>query len=117
MYLVVLKLICGDDAVKKPENYELKKWLCENTIVGLELYNYQTGTDTAATDWELIPQDGKKKRVKSHSVEGLVTVRPDWIRVLSVTDIVAREVDEYKVFAKKEAKDLREYERLQKKFS
>jgi len=102
--------------MKKPGQYELKKWLYNNTIVGLKLHYYQTGTDTAATDWEMTPKEGRKKRVKSHSVKGLVDIRPDWIRVLQLEPRYVKEMEEYAAFAKKEAKDLALYEKLKKKF-
>lgn len=102
--------------MKKPEQYDLKKWLWYNTIVGLKLYYYQTGTDTASTDWELTPKEGKKKRVKAHDVKGLVNISPDWIRVLQLDPRHVKEMEEYDAFAKKEAKDLAQYEKLKKKF-
>ena len=102
--------------MKAPNQYDLKKWLCDNTIIGLRLHYYQTGTDTAETDWELMPETGKAKRVVSSSVCGLVDIRPDWIRVMRVRAEVKKEVDEYKTFAKKESRDLREYKRLKEKF-
>jgi len=104
------------EAIKKPAQYELKKWLCENWVVGLRLHYYATGTDTSDTDWELTPSEGKPKRVKAHAVCGLVDIRPDWVRVLQVKDSVQREIKEYDAFAKKEARDLSEYERLKRKF-
>ena len=102
--------------MKKPTQYDLKKWLCENTIVGLRLYYYQTGTESSTTDWALIPIKGKPKRTKAERVRDLVDLTPDWVRVLQVKDSVLEEVEEYKKFAKKEAKDLATYERLKKKF-
>jgi hypothetical protein len=102
--------------MKEPQYYEFKKWLCNNTIVGLKVHYYQTGTDTSDTDWELIPQTGKSKRVKAHTVRPLVTLRPDWVRVLQINAEVRREVEEYEKFAKKEARDLSEYRRLKAKF-
>jgi len=102
--------------MKKPQDFELKEWLCDHKTKGLVVHYYQTGTDTADTDWELIPREGKSKRVKDHKVKDLVTLRPDWVRVMTVTDRVRREVEEYREFAKREAADLAEYERLKKKF-
>lgn len=102
--------------MKKPHDYEFKKWLCENTIIGLRIYYYQTGTDTSDTDWELMPSEGKSKRVKATTVSPLVEVRPDWVRILQVRDHVRKEIVEYAKYAKSEAKDLAEYERLKKKF-
>lgn len=102
--------------MKKPANYEFKKWLCDNTIVGLRLHYYPVGVDTADTDWELTTSSGTTKRVNQNTVQGLVRLDPDWVRVLRATDKVKREVDEYTAFAKKEAKDLATYERLRKKF-
>ena len=102
--------------MKKPARYELKKWLSENAVCGLKLHYYQTGTDTATTDWELIPVDGKSKRVRSDSVKDLITISPDWYRVLRLSERYIKEVEEYSVFEKKEHKDLTEYKRLKKKF-
>ena len=65
----------------KPKQYDLKAWLSNNTIVGLKIYYYQTGTDTADTDWEMESDSGKKKRVKASSVCGLVDYRNDWCAV------------------------------------
>jgi hypothetical protein len=102
--------------MEKPQDYELKKWLCEHLIRGLIVHYYQTGIDKSDTDWELIPLEGKSKRVKADKVESLVTLRPDWVKVMTVTDRVKREVEEYREFAKREAADLAEFERLKKKF-
>lgn len=102
--------------MKKPQDFELKEWLCSNAIKGLIIHRYQTGTDTADSDWELIPCEGKSKRVKACKVRDLVTMRPDCVRVMAVTDKVRREVQDYQEFAKREAADLAEYERLKKKF-
>lgn len=102
--------------MKKPENYKLKKWLCENIIVGLHIHYYQTGTESADTDWELITGEGKSKRINANLIKHLVNVKPDWASVLRVNNEIIKEVNEYKIFAKKEAKDLVEYERLKKKF-
>jgi hypothetical protein len=102
--------------MKKPASFTLKEWLCDNSIRGLIIHYYQTGTDTSDTDWELIPSEGKPKRVKADKVKDLVTVRPDWARVMTVTTQVVKEVQEYREFCKREAVDLAEYERLKKKF-
>lgn len=102
--------------MKEPHHYELKKWLCKNTIVGLKVHHYSTGIDTSDTDWELIPQTGNPLRVKEIVVRPLVTLRPDWVRVLQINAEVRREVEEYEKFAKKEARDLSEYRRLKAKF-
>jgi len=102
--------------MKKPDNYELKKWLYDNFITGLKIHHYQTGTDTAATDWELIPHTGKSKRLRDHTIQKLVEVRPDYNSVLKPVNSVIKEVEEWGKFAKVEAKELAEYERLKKKF-
>ena len=102
--------------MKKPKNYKLKKWLCENSIVGLKLYYYQTGTDTTRTDWELEAQSGEKERVVAETIKPLVNVLPDWVRVLNVKDSVKEEVKAWDDFADKESVDLAEYERLKAKF-
>ena len=82
----------------------------------MRLHFYPTGEDTSDTDWELIPQNGKSKRLKATTIKPLVVLKPDWVRVLQVNDGIKSEVTEYIAFAKKEAKDLAEYERLKKKF-
>jgi hypothetical protein len=102
--------------MKKPTDYELKKWLCDNFITGLKIHHYQTGTDTASTDWELIPSTGKSKRLRDHTIQKLVNVRPDYNSVLQPLDSIVKEIEEWKKFAKTEAKELSEYERLKKKF-
>lgn len=105
--------------MKEPQYLEFKKWLVKNAIVGLTLHraaNYQTGTDTSDTDWELTAADGSKKRVKSHTVCTLVTLNPDWYRVLHPKPSVVKEVEEYSAFARKESRDLSEYKRLKAKF-
>ena len=102
--------------MKKPEDFELKEWLCRG-IVSLRIHYYPTGTDTSDTDWEMEDSNGDKKRVKGRSVVDLVDVRPDWAYVLRAKVHVRSEVEEWEKFAKKEAKDLREYKRLQDKFS
>jgi cytochrome c biogenesis protein ResB len=103
--------------LKQPQHFEFKKWLCNNIIIGLKIHYFQTGTDTSATEWELIPADGKSKRVTPSTVESLVTLRPDWVRVLQVKDSVRSEVAEHEKFAKKEANDLSEFDRLKAKFA
>lgn len=103
--------------MRKPQHFEFKQWLCQNTIVGLRVHYVQTGTDTATTEWTLTPDDGKPKRVAASTVEILVEVRPDWVRVLQVKKAVRDEVKAWEEFAAKEAADLTEYERLKAKFS
>ena len=103
--------------MKKPKQYDLKKWLCENLIVGLKVRYYQTGTDTSDTDWELMPAIGKAKRVKARSVEELVDVKPNWSSVLQLKECYRVEVGEWDNFRIKESKDFAEYERLKRKFS
>ena len=102
--------------MKKPSNLEMKRWVCGNTIVGLRVWYYQVGVDTADTDWELVASGGGKKRVKRHLVENLVDVKPDYVRVLRVKKEVVDEVAEWDKYAEKEKSDLAEYERLKKKF-
>jgi hypothetical protein len=102
--------------MKKPDNYELKKWLCDNTICGLKVHYYQTGSDTSDTDWELESTTGEKKRVRSHPIDKMVDVRPDWVSVLHVHDSVRREVKAWDEYAEKEVDELAEYERLKRKF-
>ena len=102
--------------MRKPKQFELKKWLCDHNIKGLILHYYQTGIDTSDTDWELIPTEGKSKRVKAHLIENLVYLRPDWVRVMGVRDSVIKEVKEYQAFAEREKEDLAEYARLKAKF-
>jgi len=102
--------------MNKPEFYELKKWLRDNTICGLKVHYYQTGDDTADTDWELIPDTGKSRKVKADIISRYVEVRPDWVSVLRPLSAVIQQVNEYEAFAKKESRDLAEYERLKKKF-
>lgn len=103
--------------MNKPKHYELKKWLCENTVKGLVIHRRIVNNDESETYWELIPTEGKSKKVKDNPVSSMVQLRPDWVRVLSVLGSIKREVDEYKQFSKFEAKDLAEYERLKKKFN
>lgn len=99
-----------------PNQYELKKWLCKNTVTGLVLHYYQTGTESSQTDWELIPLEGKPKRVPAESICGLVELRPDWIRVMHPHDRVIKEVEEYERFTKANAAELATYKRLKAKF-
>ena len=102
--------------MKEPEDIELKQWLCDKAIKGLIVHHYQTGTDTSDTDWELIPYEGKPKRVVADKVKRLVSVDPDWAHVMRVHDRVRSEVDEWNAFVKKEAADLAAYKRLKQKF-
>ena len=99
-----------------PKHYEVKKWLCENVIVGLKIHYYQTGEDRSSTDWELFPQEGKSQRWRASTVEDLVIFSPDWVRLFKVVDEVRKEVEEWKIFEKEEAHDLAEYRRLKEKF-
>lgn len=102
--------------MKRPEQYELKAWLCKHSVIGLIVHHYQTGVDTSETDWELISQKGEKKRVKADTVEGLVNLRPDWCRVLRPRKEIMEEVEKYRGFVDRESEDLIEYERLKAKF-
>jgi hypothetical protein len=102
--------------MKKPQDFKIKEWLCDHSIKGLIVHYYQTGTDTSDTDWELIPRSGEPKRFKADKVKDLVNLRPDWVRVMNVTDRVQREVKDYREFAEREAADIAEYERLKAKF-
>jgi len=99
-----------------PDQYELKKWLYQNTVKGLILHHYQVGVDTSDTDWELIPANGKPKRVKARSVIQLVDLRPDWIRLVVLRDSFRKEVEDYDKFAKSNAAELATYKRLKAKF-
>lgn len=99
-----------------PDQYELKKWLCRNTVKGLILHHYQVGVDTSDTDWELIPVEGKPMRVKANSVKPLVEIRPDWIRIMSLHSRFVNEVVEYEKFKKANAAELATYKRLKAKF-
>lgn len=100
----------------KPIDYELKKWLCDNIIIGCKVHYYQTGTDTSDTDWEIFTKEGGAKRLKRDMIMHLIRFSPDWIRLFAVEDCILREVEAYRNFAKREAKDLAEYNRLKKKF-
>ena len=102
--------------MKKPGQYELKKFLMRG-ISGLKLHYYQTGTDTSDTDWEMWDVNGKKKRVRAATVEKLVDIRPDWIRLLRLKDNLAKEVEEWDAFEKANKAELAEFERLKEKFS
>lgn len=107
--------------MKKPVNYDLKKWLCEHLIIGLEVVQKVTSEDTADTYWKLYAMidlyDRKETRaVEEDIIEPLVYVKPDWAAVLRVKDSVRKEVDEWDKFVKTEIDDFEEYKRLKKKF-
>jgi hypothetical protein len=102
--------------MKKPENFELKKWLCENTIIGLTMSQSMTSEDTWDTYWLLKAGNGAIKRIKDTTIEQLVIVKPDWVAVMRVRPAVLKEVEEWKKFAAKESFDLKEFERLKIKF-
>ena len=101
--------------MKKPVDYELKKWINERYVSGLRLYYYQTDTESSDTDWELTDTEGKTKRIKSHRVFQLVEIRPDWIRLLRLRDEFQKEIETYDKFCNDNKKDLATYERLKKK--
>ena len=102
--------------MKKPEQYELKKFIMRG-ISGLKLHYYQTGTESSATDWELFTEDGKTKRVRAEKVGKLVEVRPDWIRILRLKPHLTAEVLKWEIFEKEHKAELAEFERLKEKFS
>ena len=102
--------------MKKPDNYEFKKWLTDNIISGVRLHYYQTGTDTSDTDWEFIPFEGKSRRVNADIAKSLVEFNPDWVRLCQVKDSIVREVEAWAKYAAKEKRDLAELKRLQTKF-
>ena len=103
--------------MRLPENYGVKKWLCENTIIGVKVHYYQTGTDTSETDWEVFPSEGKSQRWRAGTVRGYVQFEPDWVRLFKVLPSVRKEVEEWQAFEKKEKRDLAEYKRLKAKFA
>lgn len=102
--------------MKKPTQYDLKNWIYEKGVSGVIVHYYQTGTDTADTDWELISLQGEKKRIKKSSVIGLLQFCPDWTRLMTLRKEFETEVIEYKNFITKEAKEFEEYKRLKNKF-
>lgn len=102
--------------MKKPEDYELKKWLCSNTVYDLKIHHIQTGVDTFDTDWEMTSTSKKKKRCRDYKVKPLVDIHPNWNSVLRAKREVVKEVKAWDEFAKKEETDLLEYERLKMKF-
>lgn len=101
--------------MKKPEHYELKKWLCKRSIIGIIVHYYQTGTDTSDTDWEIKTPSGSK-RIQKDIAQKILIYEPDWIRLMKVRPDIEAEVEAYEAFAKKEAKELAEYNRLKAKF-
>lgn len=102
--------------MKKPDGYEIKKWLCSNVICGLKLYYYQTGSDTSATDWELESISGEKKRFRDYLVCRYIQFKPDWVSAFEVSKSVIDEVKAWDEYEAKESDELAEYERLKKKF-
>jgi len=107
--------------MKKPANYEIKKWLCEHIISGLEITYKMTSEDTSDTYWVLYAMidmynSQETREVKEDIIEPLVNVKPDWAAVLRVKDSIRKEVDEWDKFVKTETTDFEEYKRLKKKF-
>lgn len=103
--------------MKMPQDYGVKKRLCEGIIIGVKVHYYATGTDTAETDWEVFFAEGKPQRWRAGTVKGLVRFAPDWVRLFEVLPQVRTEVEEWQKFEKKEKRDLAEFERLKKKFA
>lgn len=103
--------------MNKPFKYDLKNWLYGRIICSLEIHYFQTGTDTSATDWEITDRDGNSRRLKSSTIAPLVDIGPDWVAVLRLKENFIEEVERWDAYAKKEDKDLKEFERLKKKFS
>ncbi len=102
--------------MKKPKNYDLKKDLCQDAIVGLKVYYYQTGTDTADTDLEVEFWNGKKIRDKASKIRPLIQFDISWGSIASVNHQTKKEVRGWKEYAAKESDEIKEYERLKKKF-
>ena len=103
--------------MKKPKQFILKKWIWNNGIKGLIVEYHQTGTDTAETIWELIPKKGKSKKVKAWDVQEFIDAKPSHASALRLTEEARDEMKEYEEFAKKNAEELEEYERLKGKFA
>lgn len=100
----------------RPDEYELKKWLCNNIVIGLRIEYREVTSDTTVTDWVLTTVYGVAKRVSSRAIRPLVTVHPDLVSVLHVLPTVRHEVEEYDKFVRKEQSDFATYKRLKAKF-
>jgi hypothetical protein len=104
--------------MKIPSQYELKKWLCDNTIRGVILHHYHRAAtgDTSETDWELRAETGEVKRVLGNTVINLVCFTRDLRHILGPSPCVRKEVEDYRAFEKASQEELETYLRLKEKF-
>lgn len=101
--------------MKKPENLEIKKWLCKNCVIGIKLHKRFIGIESSKTEYQLFSEKSEIT-ASDWTIKRLVDFNPDCSRLLSVRREVLDEVKKWEAFAKEEAKDLAEYERLKAKF-
>lgn len=101
--------------MKKPSQYNLKKWLYNNPIKGIEVEYRQTGIDTADTWWKVKTRD-KAKTLKADTVEDLIVIEPTHAYLAFLDEPYGDEVEAYDKFCEENEKDLAEFERLKKKF-
>jgi hypothetical protein len=103
--------------MKKPTNYSLKKWLCENAIAGIIIhYPVYDSEDTCHTEVTLISTMEEKKRTRAEAVWSLIKIDPDWAFLAHVKPEVEKEIKDWDIFVEKEVVDLEEYARLKRKF-
>lgn len=96
---------------------DLVIWLADNwPLTGLAVDYVQTGTDTADTEVTITGSKGSK-RLRWTTLQPLIDVRVGYNSVAELKSHLAKQVVEWREFAKKEAKDLAEFERLKKKFT
>lgn len=102
--------------MKKPKHYETKKWLCKNTIIGIEVNYHQTGTDTAETFWTLTTYSGEQKEFRAPLISKFINIDPLHSSIAGIDKSFSDEIKEYDKFVKENDAELKEYERLKAKF-
>jgi hypothetical protein len=96
---------------------ETARWLAEHSITKLTCHRELTGVDTC-DDW-IEAHDGKDHRrvVIGYWGGEEITFRPNFPNMLKLRGDVLKRLDEIAAFEKKNARELSEYRRLQKKFT
>ena len=103
--------------MKQPSNYELKKWLCENAIVGIIIhYPIYDCEDEVHTEVTLVSTMGIKKRTRAEAVWSFIDIKPNRAYLAHTKPEVRKEIEAWERFAADEAFDLKEFARLKEKF-
>lgn len=105
--------------MKKPDNYELKRWLARG-VKGIVVHYELVTEDRAETSIELIPCHGKPRTFRGDraldNLEELAIFGVDFNSVVKLKREFLKELDAYEGFVENNKKDFAEFNRLKKKF-